>query len=660
MAIPSEMTVSVSKGKPSESSDEHNDRKTNLEKASEKKKDAFYTKTGHKHIHREYTYLNSDLLIRKPSEVYDEIFEDSIKEYNDSKTRSDRKIGKGKALTRAEKTAQLQAWTMVHDMRKLSKKNQKLALAKFAKSYPMASKALQDLVERTDGMTLKDIRKQVTRAKHAKTLGEAYYDKQKHSKQQRTAVEFVIQVGSAEDFNEIDKNGRIVKSYDRTNPNGIWQRSKKVLKDYYKEFTKNNPNLVPINASIHMDESTPHLHLKVIPVADRDQMQMRGHGTVDKKTGKIAKKARHTGLSKKVSFNGALECEGFKRDSRDNRAQFKNWQNCEADSLTKIMQQELGVERKKGITNKLKDVHEYKKAMQDVAKQREKAQNMKAIADENAILATQNYDIYQKNSKAVKAEQDKLDKLKQDTVEAQKTLSNMSKEKQRQLDALSQEMAQKRSEKLRELSNELDEKRKKEETKLQAREDAVSKREDAVKNREVDVHAMQFGGIDSKGKKHKSIEQRVKDGIENGIRKVQKTLLHPIKAFTFAYRKSMVKQLHPNYTKEQVKKLTDIQESYLESQAGGASARILRELASDKYEHKSVKAIGAGTKALVKALPSYQAVDEAINDAILLDQLENEEKQHKQEQKQQDQPKQTPTVSKDKDEEDSPDFYDTF
>lgn len=660
MAIPSEMTVSVSKGKPSESSDEHNDRKTNLEKASEKKKDAFYTKTGHKHIHREYTYLNSDLLIRKPSEVYDEIFEDSIKEYNDSKTRSDRKIGKGKALTRAEKTAQLQAWTMVHDMRKLSKKNQKLALAKFAKSYPMASKALQDLVERTDGMTLKDIRKQVTRAKHAKTLGEAYYDKQKHSKQQRTAVEFVIQVGSAEDFNEIDKNGRIVKSYDRTNPNGIWQRSKKVLKDYYKEFTKNNPNLVPINASIHMDESTPHLHLKVIPVADRDQMQMRGHGTVDKKTGKIAKKARHTGLSKKVSFNGALECEGFKRDSRDNRAQFKNWQNREADSLTKIMQQELGVERKKGITNKLKDVHEYKKAMQDVAKQREKAQNMKAIADENAILATQNYDIYQKNSKAVKAEQDKLDKLKQDTVEAQKTLSNMSKEKQRQLDALSQEMAQKRSKRLRELSRELDEKRQKEETKLQAREDAVSKREVNVKNREVDVHAMQFGGYDSKGIKHKSIKERIEEGIENGIRKVQKTLLHPIKAFTFAYRKSMVKQLHPNYTKEQVKKLTDIQESYLESQAGGASARILRELASDKYEHKSVKAIGAGTKALVKALPSYQAVDEAINDAILLDQLENEEKQHKQEQKLQDQPKQTPTVSKDKDEEDSPDFYDTF
>lgn len=460
MAIFSEMTVSVSKGKQSESSDEHNDRKSNLAKASEKKKDAFYTKTGHKHIHREYTYLNDDLLIRKPSEAYDEIFEDSIKDYNDSKTRDDRKIGKGKALTRAEKTAQLQAWTMVRDMRKLSKQNQKLALADFAKSYPMASKVLQDLVERADDMTLKDIRKQVTRAKNAKTLGQAYYEKQKHSKQRRTAVEFVIQVGNAEDFNEIDENGRIVKSYDRTDPNGIWQRSKKVLKDYYKEFKKTNPNLVPINASIHMDETTPHLHLKVIPVADRDQMQMRGHGTIDKKTGKVAKKARHTGLSKKVSFNGALECEGFNRDSSDNRSQFKNWQHREAKALAKIMQNELGVTRKKGITNKLKDVHEYKKVKEDIAKQREKAQNMKTIAENNAVLANQNYDAYQKNAKAVKKAQVKLSNLTASISEAQKTLSEVSKEKQRRLDALSREIAQKRSEKLRELSKEIEEKRK--------------------------------------------------------------------------------------------------------------------------------------------------------------------------------------------------------
>ena len=500
------MTASVSKGKQSESSDEHNDRKTNLEKASEKKKDAFYTKTGHKHIHREYTYLNDDLLIRKPSEAYDEIFEDSIKDYNDLKTRNDRKIGKGKALTRAEKTAQLQAWTMVHDMRKLSKKNQRLALAKFAKSYPMASKALQDLVERTDNMSLKDIRKQVTRAKHAKTLGQAYYEKQKHSKQQRTAVEFVIQVGNAEDFNEIDENGRIVKSYDRTDPNGIWQRSKKVLKDYYKEFKKNNPNLVPINASIHMDESTPHLHLKVIPVADRDQMQMRGHGTIDKKTGKIAKKARHTGLSKKVSFNGALECEGFKRDSSDNRSQFKNWQHREAETLAKIMQNELGIERKKGITNKLKDVHEYKQVKELEAQEHEKfvkqQKNYTETLNKQNVQIQSNHAILQNQTKTLAENQNKLDDLAnyESLVSTYQTIANNAKQEQKDAEAKRDNAlkAQKEAEKAKKLAEE------------QAR-NANQMLINSLNARKRNLDNRENGYKDPKGIYHKGIKDREKD-----------------------------------------------------------------------------------------------------------------------------------------------------
>ena len=629
MAIFSEMTVSVSKGKPSESSDEHNDRKSNLAKASEKKKDAFYTKTGHKHIHREYTYLNDDLLIRKPSEAYDEIFEDSIKDYNDSKTRDDRKIGKGKALTRAEKTAQLQAWTMVRDMRKLSKQNQKLALANFAKSYPMASKVLQDLVERTADMTLKDIRKQVTRVKRAKTLGQAYYEKQKHSKQQRTAVEFVIQVGSAEDFNEIDENGRIVKSYDRTDPTGIWQRSKKVLKDYYKEFKKSNPNLVPINASIHMDESTPHLHLKVIPVADRDQMQMRGHGTIDKKTGKIAKKARHTGLSKKVSFNGALECEGFKRDIHDSRKAFKTWQHREADTLTKIMQTELGVTRKKGYTNRLKDVHEYKKVKEEIAEQREKAQNYKTIADENAILANKTFDIYQKNAKSVKSVQDKLDKLNDKVSEAQKTLSNVQKERRDQLYALSQEIAQKRSEKLRELSRELEEKRQKEENKLKARETALTNRENAVNKRETrlrnwatDLNAKENGGLDSKGIKHKSIEERIRDGIRAGMQKV----LHPLKAFRHGYLSSLIRQQLAGVDERQIKEIVKQQEA---SYGKEAMVAALSGASGKAVQHQAVKAVGAGALAMAKDMPKYKDVSDAVAYTAQVQALEKEDERRK-------------------------------
>lgn len=655
MAIPSEMTVSVSKGKTNETSTTHNNRKTKLQDAPEDKVKKFYGQVGHKHIHKEYTELNEDF-IQDPRKMYDQLFESSILEYNEKQKRKDRKIGKGLALTVKEKQGKIALLTMVHEYKQIkSAKKQQEFLKDLAKKQPEMAKSLKDALPNFENVSLRDTHKLLTQAKHAKTLGEALYDKQKHGKQTSTHVEFVFQVGSAEDFNEIDKNGRIKKSYDRRDPNGIWQKSKTVLEKFEKQFEKENPNLAVVNWSIHMDENTPHMHLEAIPIAETAKTTARGKAD---KNGKF----KRNGLTVKPSFDGALECEGFKKDPHDSRKAFKTWQHREANSLTKIMHQELGATRKKGYTNKLKNVYEYKRAKEDAAKEREKAQNYKNIADNNAILANQNYEVYQSNQDKIKNQQDKLDNLKQDIVEAQKTLSNVSKEKQRQLDALSKEMAQKRSKRLRELSRELEEKRQKEEAKIQARknavkqrEDAVSKRENEVTAREVDVRATQFGGIDSKGIKHKSIKARIEEGIENGIRKVQKTLLHPIRAFTYAYRKSLVAQQHPNYTPKQVEKVATDQENYLEKQPGGARARILRELASDKYEHQSVKAVRAGTKALAQELTSYEAVDEAINDAILLDQLENEEKQH---QKQQDQPKQTPTVSKD--EEDSPDFYDTF
>lgn len=648
--LPKQMTTSVAKGSKAESSDAHNDRKTNLEHAPEDKKKKFYEQKGHEHIIQNYTHLNEDLIIKDKRAMYDKLFEDSVKQYNDRQKRADRQIGKGKALTRSEKKLKIELLTKAMEVRKMKKADRQKFLASL-NPQDEASEQLKKFLQATSNQPIKELRKELTQAKHATTLGEAYYLKLYHAKQSSTHKEFIMQIGNASDFNEMDPNNpkRILKSYDREDPNGVWQRSKHVLEEYVKNFEKRNPYMKICNASIHMDEKTPHLHMQIIPVADSEKMVKRGTGTKDRKTGKVTKKARHTGLAVKNSFNGALECEGYKRQAKDNRAQFEDWSANEQNELARLMEKELGITRKRGKTNKFKNIHEYKEYQRQAEQELDKAQNYKKIADNNAALANQNYDIYQSNQDKIKNQQDKLDKLKQDTVEAQNELSSVQKEKQRQLDALSQEIAQKRSKRLRELSTELDEKRQKEEMKLKAREDAVSKREVNVKNRETDLDAIQYGGYDSKGIKHKSINQRIKEGIKRGMEKVQETLLHPIKTFTYAYRKSMVEQQHPNYTKEQVKKVATGQEKYLESQAGGAGARILREMSSDRFEKQSVKAIGIGTKALAKELPSYQLVDEAINDAILLDQLENEEKQHKQE-------KQTP---KDKDEE-SPDFFEDF
>ena len=640
------MTVSISKGKITESSTAHNNRKIRLKNATVDKIKKFYDQAGHKHIHKEYTDLNEDF-IKDPKKLYDQLFEKSILDYNDKQKRKDRMVGKGLALTVKEKQGKVVLLSFVHEYKQIkSKKKREKFLEDLAKKQPKMAKTVKSVLPNFSKLSLRDTQKMLTRAQHAKTLGEALYDKQKKSKQASTHTELIFQIGSAEDFNEIDSNGHIKKSYDRRDQNGIWQKSKRVLKKYEKQFEKQNPNLAVVNFSIHMDESTPHLHLQAIPIAKTAKTLKRGK--------------RHKGLSVKPSFDGALECEGFKRDPHDSRKAFTAWQNREANTLAKIMKNELGITRKKGYTNRLKNLHEYKRAMQAVAKQRENANNYKQVADQNAVLANRNYNTYQKNSKAVETKKAELDKLTKAIPEAQKKLSDVSKERQRQLDAVAQEMAQKRSKRLTELSKELEDKRKTEEKKLKARENTLSKhenevkqRENAVTAREIDVKAVQFGGVDSKGIKHKSLEQRVKDGIENGIRKVQKTLMHPLRAFTYAYRKSMVKQLHPTYTVKQVKTVAGRQEKYLAKKAGGSRARILQELASDRFEKSSIKAIRSGTKALAKELPNYQAVDEAIKDSILLDQLEHEEKQHAKKQQ-----KQTPTPTVSKEKNDSPDFTD--
>lgn len=341
------MTVSISKGHTNESSTAHNNRKTNLEKASEEKKEAFYEQAGHKHIHAEYTYLNEDY-IRDIKDVYNEQFEDAIKKYNDKQTRKSRMIDKGEALTVKEKQAKLECLKVARQYRRLAKKDRPAFLAE------IKNDDIKKFIETTNKLSRRDLQKEYTKVKNAQTLGEAYYEKQRKSKQASTHVEFVVQIGSAEDFNEIDENGKIVKSLDRTDPNGIWQKSKKVLEKYLANFQEQNKNLIITDSSIHMDEATPHMHLQVVPIAETDQTTARG-------------KTRRNGLSKKVSFDGALECEGFKRDLHDSRKAFTDWQHREADTLAQIMKEDLQVDRKKGFTNRLKDVHEYKEAKRRIA-----------------------------------------------------------------------------------------------------------------------------------------------------------------------------------------------------------------------------------------------------------------------------------------------------
>lgn len=165
---------------------------------------------------------------------------------------------------------------------------------------------------------------------------ENYYQKVKHAKNMRTQYEFLVQVGNKSDF-ETDKN--------RTTSQ-LWQNGKKILENYYQNFQKRNPNLRVYNAVIHMDEEgAPHMHLNVVPVAHLKNVKR--------------------GLTVKPSLNQALAEEGFAISKKDNRKQFRDFQHREADALAQEARI-FGINRKAGIVNKLKDVHEYKKAMREI------------------------------------------------------------------------------------------------------------------------------------------------------------------------------------------------------------------------------------------------------------------------------------------------------
>ena len=246
-----EMTVSFSKGKPSETSIKHNNRSI--------EKDFDFSKMGHDHIKSEFTHLNEVLKHQNIREAYDEIFGQAVDEYNTKQKRQDRKI----------------------------------------KNY-------YDKIAKSDGK------------KGAK----------------RTQYEFIVQVGNIDNW----------KKYSRESKQ--WQAGKAILKKYYDDFQKRNPNLAVYNAAIHMDEQgAPHLHLNVIPVAS----------------------GYKRGVAVRPSFNKALKQEGIEGSEKDSRAIFRNFQAREQEAISEIAKN-YGIQRISGLTNKLRDVHEYKEAMAQINK----------------------------------------------------------------------------------------------------------------------------------------------------------------------------------------------------------------------------------------------------------------------------------------------------
>lgn len=152
-----------------------------------------------------------------------------------------------------------------------------------------------------------------------------YYKHVQKSKNLDLQREFIVAVGNKADWEKLSFEEK--------------QEVGEVLKRYVVDFNERHDNMTIYNAIVHLDESgAPHAHFNVVPTA----------------TG------YKNGLSVQPSFRKALEQEGFGPSGRE---QLKAFRDAEVHRLHEFVH-EIGIDRKAGQTNDIKDMREYKDAME--------------------------------------------------------------------------------------------------------------------------------------------------------------------------------------------------------------------------------------------------------------------------------------------------------
>ena len=151
-----------------------------------------------------------------------------------------------------------------------------------------------------------------------------YYKKiSQESKQEKPFHEIIIQIGDKDNMGAMTENGELAKI---------------ILDEYMKGFQDRNPYLYVFSAHLHMDETTPHLHIDFVPFTTEGNRK----------------------LDTRVSLKGALKQQGFVGSGR-NDTERAQWAESEKEALSKIML-EHGVEwEQKGTHEKHKTVSQFKR-----------------------------------------------------------------------------------------------------------------------------------------------------------------------------------------------------------------------------------------------------------------------------------------------------------
>lgn len=150
-----------------------------------------------------------------------------------------------------------------------------------------------------------------------------YYEKIRAGKQEKPFHELILQIGDRDDTNSQSYAGELAAT---------------VLDEYFKGFSERNPNLRIFSAHLHMDESTPHLHIDFIPFVTGSKR----------------------GLDTRVSLKQALSAQGFKGGTKSD-TEWSQWVESEKGQLAQIMACYNIAWLQKGTHEKHLSVLEYEK-----------------------------------------------------------------------------------------------------------------------------------------------------------------------------------------------------------------------------------------------------------------------------------------------------------
>lgn len=192
-----------------------------------------------------------------------------------------------------------------------------------------------------------------------------YYNQINNDKQTNLAVEMIFQLGDYDHWK--DKSME-----DKKKMVNIYSKAVDILKD---------KNIITAQATVHMDESSPHLHLIAVPIADNNKR----------------------GLSKQVSQNKVLTIKAIKEIREEIEKVF-------ISEYKKTYKEEITLKKSSELPDHL-DVKKYKKAKEilKVAKEYEYNQEIKDTIEKE--LENTKEEIKEIEEKITKAEKEKENKI---------------------------------------------------------------------------------------------------------------------------------------------------------------------------------------------------------------------------------------------------------